>query len=336
MSKFTVAGSILLTGVVAGSLVSSPVLADKIRLSTTVAETSNWVAAANRFKDLIEQRSDGAHSVEVYPSGTLVGGNDRVELEMAQAGAVDVIMKSTPWLSQINKDFMVVSMPWIFPDAESAMAVMDGSVGQRLSQSLSSAGIEPMAWGSGSFFQLYTNPGPIESPEGIEGVKIRTPGLDLYLDSWSSIGAVPVAMSFTEVFTALQSGAIDGGISPIPLIYASRFFEVSKHISKINFSFEAIGMLASTASLARFSAEDQELIRQAAKDAMIYQRELAASQEQELAEKMVADGVTITTPGPEELAEFKALVAPVYEQFKKEIGEDLVNEVEGEVARLSQ
>ena len=165
-----------------------PAAADNIRVSTTVAETSNWVAAARKFKELVEERSD--HTVEVFPSGVLVGGNDRVELEMAQAGAVDIIMKSTPWLSQISSDFMVIAMPWIFPDADTAMAVMDGPVGERLSEKLAGAGVEPLGWGSGSFFQLYSNPGPIETPEDIAGVKIRTPGLDLYLDSWLAIEAV--------------------------------------------------------------------------------------------------------------------------------------------------
>jgi TRAP-type transport system periplasmic protein len=335
MTKYVFLKNLASTTLLTAFLGSSAAIADTIRLSTTVAETSNWVAAANKFKELVEERSGGEHKVEVYPSGVLVGGNDRVELEMAQAGAVDVIMKSTPWLSQINGEFMVISMPWIFPDAQTAMAVMDGPVGQRLSADLKATGIEPLGWGSGSFFQLYTNPGPIETVKDIEGVKIRTPGLDLYLNSWSAIGAIPVAMSFSEVFTALQAGAIDGGISPIPLIYASRFFEVSKNIAEINFSFEAIGMLGSTAALARFSAEDQDLIRQAGYDAMVYQRELAAGEEAELADKMRADGVTIQTPSPEALAEFKSLVAPVYDEFRTSIGEDLVSEVEAEVAKIS-
>ncbi|RNF34358.1 TRAP transporter substrate-binding protein [Paracoccus methylarcula] len=329
----SIKAAMVAAGVAAGSFATAQ--ADTIRLSTTVAETSNWVAAANKFKELLEERSDGAHTVEVYPSGTLVGGNDRVELEMAQAGAVDIIMKSTPWLSQIIGDFMVVSMPWIFPDTDAAMAVMDGPVGQRLSADLAKTGVEPLAWGSGSFFQLYTNPGPIETPDDIKGVKIRTPGLDLYLDSWSSIGAVPVAMSFAEVFTALQAGAIDGGISPIPLIYASRFFEVSKNIAIINFSFEAIGMLGSTTALARFSEDDRELIRQAAKDAMLFQRQLAEEEEAELAAKMEAEGVIIQTPSDEAMADFKLRVQPVYDAFRSEIGEELVSEVEAEVAKLS-
>ena len=327
--------SLLAATMLTGACTLTTASADKIRVSTTVADTSNWVAAAKKFEELVEERSGGRHDVEVFPSGVLVGGNDRVELEMAQAGAVDIIMKSTPWLSQLNKEFMVVSMPWIFPDANTAMGVMDGPVGKRLSDQLASIGIEAYGWGSGSFFQLYSNPGPIRTPADIADVKIRTPGLDLYLDSWKAVGAVPVAMSFAEVFTALQAGAIDGGISPIPLIYASRFFEVSKNIAVINFSFEAIGILGSKAAMARFSPEDQELIRQAAHDAMVFQRELAAKEESELAKKMEETGVTIQTPSPEALADFKQRVAPIFDQYRGEIGEELVSLVEDEVKKLS-
>jgi TRAP-type C4-dicarboxylate transport system substrate-binding protein len=150
--------------------------ADTVRLSTTVAETSNWVKGAQRFKELVEERSDGRHTVEIYPSGVLVGGNDRVELEMAQAGAVDMIMKSTPWLGQLDDDFMVIGMPWIFPDADAAMAVMDGPVGERLAAILEGAGIRrsPGARAASSSCKatpgrsrrLPTSPGSRSAPPG--------------------------------------------------------------------------------------------------------------------------------------------------------------------------
>lgn len=330
--KSLLAGAVMTAGALC---VAGSASADTIRLSTTVSDSSNWVKAANKFKELVEERSGAKHKVEVYANGSLVSGNDRVELEMAQAGAVDIIMKSTPWLSQLNPDFVVVSMPWIFPDTDAAMAVMDGPVGDKLSAKLESQGIRALAWGSGSFFQLYTNPGPIETVDDISGVKIRTPGLELYLDSWSAIGSVPVAMSFAEVFTALQAGAIDGGISPIPLIYASRFYEVSKNIAMVNYSFEAIGMLASNVFWNRLSAEDQALVGQAARDAMVYQREVAASEEADLAKVMQEAGVNIQTPSAEALAGFKAKVAPVYATFKDKVGADLVSEVEAQVSAMN-
>ena len=121
--------------------------AETIKISTTVPETSNWLIAANTFKSIVEEKTD--HRVEIYPNGTLVTGNDRVELEMAQAGAIQIIMKTTIWLSQLKPEFLVTAMPWIFPDAEVAMQVMDGPVGQDLSKSLNDVGLEALAWGDG-------------------------------------------------------------------------------------------------------------------------------------------------------------------------------------------
>jgi tripartite ATP-independent transporter DctP family solute receptor len=331
-TRCLLAGAMLCSAIALGATQAG---AMTIKIAMTVADTSNWVKAANHFKELVAERSGGQHTVEAYPNGVLTGGNDRVELEMAQAGAIEMIMKSTPWLARLDDEFMVISMPWIFPDQETAMAVMDGPAGERLSGLLEGQGLHPLAWGSGSFFQLYTNQGPVKTADDIAGVKIRTPGLGLYLDSWKAVGAVPVAMSFAEVFTALQAGAIDGGISPIPLIYASRFFEVSKNIARINFSFEAIGLIASDAFWQQLSADDQALIRQAAKDAMAYQREVAAGEEAELARKMEEAGVTIQTPSAEELATFKEKVAPVYAEYRDKLGAELVGLVEAEVKKHS-
>lgn len=310
-----------------------PVQAAKIKIATTVADTSNWIAGAKHFKEIVERESKGAHTVEIHANGVLSGRNDRVELEMAQAGAVEIIMKTTPWLAQLHQDFMVISMPWIFPDAKTAMAVMDGPIGVQLNEHLKARKLQSLAWGSGSFFQLYTNKGPIKTPNDVSAVKIRTPGLNLYLDSWKAIGATPVAMSFAEVFSALQAGAIDGGISPIPLIYASRFYEVSKYISVVNFSFEAIGFIASDVFWSKLSDADKALIRKAAAEGMAHQRKIADEEEADLVKKMQATGVTVTTLTAAELNAFKAKLEPVLPGFRKQIGEDLVKKVEAEVAR---
>ncbi len=321
-------------GLATALCVAGPASAAKIKIATNVADTSNWVEGAKKFKEVLERDSQGRHSVEIHANGVLSGRNDRVELEMAQAGAVEIIMKTTPWLAQLHQDFMVVSMPWIFPDSKTAMAVMDGPVGERLNKHLESRRLRALAWGSGSFFQLYANKGPVKAPGDIQAVKIRTPGLGLYLDSWKAIGANPVAMNFAEVFSALQAGAIEGGISPIPLIYSSRFYEVSKNISLVNFSFEAIGFIASEAFWSRLNDADKALVRKAAAEAMAHQRRIADAEEAELIKKMEATGVQVFAPSAAELAEFKTRVAPVYAEYKGKIGADLVEQVEGEVKRL--
>lgn len=318
------------------ALPTAPALAAKIKIATNVADTSNWIAGAKRFKEIVERESGGRHTVEIHANGVLSGRNDRVELEMAQAGAVEIIMKTTPWLAQLHPDFMVISMPWIFPDAATAMAVMDGPVGERLNKHLQSRRLHALGWGSGSFFQLYGNKGPVKTPDDVKGVKIRTPGLNLYLDSWKAIGANPVAMNFAEVFAALQAGAIDGGISPVPLIYSSRFYEVSKNISLVNFSFEAIGFIASDTFWSKLPDADKALLRKAAAEGMAHQRKVADDEEADLVKKMQAAGVNVYTPTAAELGLFKARLEPVLPGFRKQIGEDLVKQVEAEVARLKK
>lgn len=318
------------------TLLALPAMAAKIKIATNVADTSNWIAGAKRFKEIVERESSGRHTVEIHANGVLSGRNDRVELEMAQAGAVEIIMKTTPWLAQLHPDFMVISMPWIFPDAATALAVMDGPVGERLNKHLQSRRLHALGWGSGSFFQLYGNKGPVKTPDDIKGVKIRTPGLNLYLDSWKAIGANPVAMNFAEVFAALQAGAIDGGISPVPLIYSSRFYEVSKNISLVNFSFEAVGFIASDAFWSKLPDADKTLLRKAAAEAMAHQRKVADDEESDLVKKMRSGGVNVYSPNAAELGAFKAKLEPVLPGFRKQIGEDLVKQVESEVARLKK
>jgi tripartite ATP-independent transporter DctP family solute receptor len=302
--------------------------AANIKVSTNVADSSTWVEGAKKFKALVEERSGGKHKVQIYPNATLASGNDRVEIEMTQAGAIDIVLKSSVWLSQLDNRFMAISLPWMFPDTQSAMRVVDGAPGKELGDVLAKKNLHALAWGSGGFFQLYSNKGPIKSPDDIKDVKIRTPGLDLFLKSWKEVGAVPVALSFAEVFSSLQAGAIDGGISPIPLIYSSRFFEVSKNISLVNFSFEAVGLLAGDTFWSGLSEEDRSMIREAAVEAMAYQREIAATQEETQKKEMTDAGVSIYDPTPAERDAFRGKVEVVLPEFIEKIGPDFVKSVQ--------
>ncbi|MCP5372965.1 MAG: TRAP transporter substrate-binding protein [Hyphomicrobiales bacterium] len=314
---------------VALSVLATAATADTIKISTTVPETSNWMVAAKKFKEIVEAKT--SHKVEVYPNGVLVSGNDRVELEMAQAGAVDIIMKTTIWLSQLNQDFLVTAMPWMFPNSEVAMKVMDGPVGEELSASLNKVGLQALAWGDGGFFQLYSKEGPVKTPAGIAGVKIRVPGNPIFVETWKAVGAVPTPISFAEIFSSLQSGAIDGGVATTPLIYAKRFYEVAGYTSIINFSFESVGMIASKALLDRVSEADRKVLKEAAVEGMKAQRAKALEENDTYISKMKAAGSKIYVPTADELGQFKKIAAPIYDKFKAKVGAELVTRVENEV-----
>ncbi len=323
--------------VFAALLRAAPAAEKNIRVSFTVASGSIWDRGAQKFKQLVEERSGGKIGMEIFPNGTLVSGNDRVELEMVQAGAVDIALKSTIWLTQLDKRFFAVCLPWLFKDDKAAMAFMDGPIGQQLSGDLEkNVDLIPLAWGSGSFFQLYTNKGPITKPADMAGVKIRVPGNEIFVNSWKAIGAVPVSMSFGEVFPALQTGTIDGGTSPIPLIYSSKFYEISKYLCINNFAFEAIGVLAGAPFWSTLSPEEQKLVREAAVDAMKFQRQEAENEDAKLLETMKKAGMNAVVLSPEQLGEFKKLAAPIYAKARTDYGEQFVKSVEDEAAKLNK
>lgn len=307
-----------------------------IKLSFNVSSGTTWDKGAQKFKQLLEERSKGAFTVEVFPNATLASGNDRVELEMTQGGVIDIVLKSSVWLSQMDKRFLAVAMPWLFKDTQAALKFMDGKTVQMLSDDLAkNISLYPLAWGSGSFYQLYSNKGPIKTPDDIKGVKIRVPGNEVFVSTWRNVGAIPVTMSFGEVFPALQSGTIDGGTSPIPLIYSSKFYDVSKHISINNFTFEAIGFIVGGSFWNSLNADQKKLVQQAARDAMAFQREEAMKEDVKLMDEMKKAGVTMTVLTPAEVALFREKVQPTYTEFSPKIGESFMKQVEAEVKSLN-
>jgi tripartite ATP-independent transporter DctP family solute receptor len=319
---------------VVGVSLGTPAEARTLKLSFNVAITSTWAKGAERFNELVEERSNGAYTIEIYPNAVLANGNDRVEMEMTQAGVIDFMIKSTIWLSGLKEEFMALSMPWMFPDLTYPNQVMESATGQELADSLREFNLEPLAWGNGGLFQLYSNRGPIITPEDVKGLKVRVPGVKVFTAIFEEIGAVPVAMSFAEVFSALQAGTVEGGTSPIPLIWSSRFYEVSKYVSIINFSWDGLGLIASHALWNGLSKDDQEMFAKAAQDAMMYQREVAANVEDELSAQMRDLGITITELSEEQLQQFKDAGASVYNEYKEKIGKEVVSSIEEEVERI--
>ena len=139
-------------------------------------------------------------------------------------------------------------------------------------------------------------------------------------------------VSFAEIFFSLQSGAIDGGVATTPLIYAKRFYEVAPNVSIINFSFESVGMIANTGFLAGLSEGDRALVRAAALEGMKMQRAAAKDEAESYLDEMADAGADIYVPTDAELVQFKEIAAPIYADFKAEIGEELVTRVEDAVA----
>lgn len=307
-----------------------------VNVSYNVAEGSSWHQGAERFRDLVDEYSEGEYAVRLHPNAALAGGSDRVELEMTQSGAIHFLIKSTTWMTGLDSRYQVLGLPWLFPDHETANAVMDGPAGDELLNDLERHDLVGLAWGVNGFRQVTNSQNPITEPADLEGQSIRVPGIELYLSIFEALGASPTTMNFAEVFTALQTGAVDGQENPLSLIWSSRFYDVQDHVTLWDYSYDALAFVGSLPFWQGIPEEDQEMFTRAAREAMSHQRDVVAQEDIDLIDELKDAGMTVTTLSDEQLAVFQETLIPVYEEYKQSLGEDFVALFESEVAAYSE
>ena len=305
-----------------------------VNVSYHVSEGSSWHQGAERFRDLVAEYSEGDYQVRLHPNAALAGGSDRVEMEMTQSGAIHFLIKSTTWMTGLDSRYQVLGLPWLFPDHDSANAVLDGPAGDALMQDLEQQDLKGLAWGVNGFRQVTNSRGPITEPADFEGLRIRVPGIELYLSIYEELGASPTTMNFAEVFTALQTGAVDGQENPLSLIWSSRFHDVQDHVTIWNYSYDALAFVGSGPFWQGLSEEDQEMFSRAAQEAMDFQREVVKQEDIDLVGELEEAGMTVTTLTDEQLSAFQDVLSPVYERYKESLGSDFVSIFEDGVAEL--
>lgn len=305
-----------------------------VNVSYNVAEGSSWHQGAERFRDLVAEYSEGDYQVRLHPNAALAGGSDRVEMEMTQSGAIHFLIKSTTWMTGLDSRYQVLGLPWLFPDHDTANAVLDGPAGDALMQDLEQQDLKGLAWGVNGFRQITNSRGPITEPADLEGLRIRVPGIELYLAIYEELGASPTTMNFAEVFTALQTGAVDGQENPLSLIWSSRFYDVQDQVTIWNYSYDALAFVGSGPFWQGLSEEDQDMFSRAAQEAMDFQREVVKQEDINLVGELEEAGITVTTLTDEQLSVFQEVLSPVYASYKESLGSDFVSLFEEGVAEL--
>lgn len=307
-----------------------------VNVSYNVSDGSSWHQGAERFAELVHTYSDGAYRVRLHPNAALAGGSDRVELEMTQSGAIQFLIKSTTWMTGLDPRFQALGLPWLFPDHDTANAVLDGPAGQVLLDDLVNRDLIGLAWGVNGFRQVTNSRGPITEPADLSGMRIRVPGIEMYLDIFRALGAAPTTMNFAEVFTALQTGAVDGQENPLSLIWSSRFYDVQEHVSIWNYSYDALTFVSGAPFWNRLSEDDQAMFQRAAREAMDFQREVVKQEDLDLGAALAEAGMTVTVLDEAQIAVFQEVLQPVYETYRERLGEDFVALFEQGVADAAQ
>lgn len=330
-SIFTVMGlsAVLLLGACGSEGASNEANAEDkeydLKMSVTVSESSTWFEAATKLKEDLAEETDGRINLEIFANEQLSGGDSGKAVEGLSKGTIDLTFNSTIIYSILDERFGVASAPFLFANLDEVDSVFNGSGGDQLKEVLAEKGVHALGYGQNGFRQLTNSKREVASPEDIKGLKLRIPGIQMYTDLYRELGTDPVTMTFSEVFTALQQGTIDGQENPIDVIYSSKLNEVQDYITMWNYSYDPLVLGMNKKLYDSMSDEDKELFDRLGKEAADYQIELAREKEAGQIEELKAAGMQFYEPTDEELAAFKEVVQPLYDKYTDIWGADLLD-----------
>lgn len=278
-----------------------------------------------KFKEIVEEKTDGSIKVETYHSGQL--GDDRSMTEALQLGTQEVTIPSTAPIANFVPEFSVFDFPFLFPNEQVADKVLDGEVGQKFLDMLPEQDLVGLAYWENGFRDVTNSKRAIKSVEDFDGLKLRTMENDLHLEAFRALGANPTPMAFTELFTAMQQGTVDGQENPYATIYLQKFYEVQDHVSNTHHVYSPFVFLMSKSFYDGLTDEQQQIMKDAAVEAGKYQRKLNREANEEYITKLEEEGMTYTEIPAEEKEKMKKAVQPVIDKYAEEIGPELVQEV---------
>ena len=296
----------------------------ELRFANTQAQTGNWAIASETFKKEIEEKSNGRYIISVYYSDQLSGGDLVKGWEQVMTGEVDLDFRSIMNATSFEPRLLVMTMPWLFTSYDDVdRIIFNGEGGKAMAELLEAKGAHVLAFGENGFRQLTNNKRPVHTPEDMKNLKIRIPPNNLYISLFKKLGADPVNMSFSEVYTALQQNTVDGEENPWGTIKSANIQEVQKYCTVWNYSYDATALSINKKLWDKLSDADKAMFEEAAKKACQAEIDLSRASDADIRAEFEAGGMEINDLTADEIKAFQEICKPLYEEFREQIGDDL-------------
>ena len=318
----------LLGAAIAASLmVPTGALAEKIvlKFGHVGKPGSLFAASVDEFAKRANAKLGDKAEVQVFGSSQL--GKDKELLQKLKLGQITFSLPSSV-MSSVADEFGVFEMPYIIKD-RGHMKKVQGAIGESVLQKAANAkGYHILAYWENGFRNITNNTRPVNKPEDLAGIKLRTPKGAWRVKMFKLYGANPTPMAFSEVFTALKTGVIDGQENPYAQIWSAKFQEVQKYLSVTGHVYTPAYVLVSKSNFEKLPADVQKTLAEVAQETQGYVYELAAKLETDLLEKLKAGGITVNTADKDA---FIKASKPIYDEFASSVsgGADLVKTVQG-------
>lgn len=311
----------------AASLLAAPIIAQ----SATTFKASdvhpkgypNVVAVENMGKKL-EAATNGRLKIQMFPGGVL--GDEKVMIEQTQIGAIQILRVSVGGLSPVVPEVNAFSLPYLFRDQDHMRKVIDGPIGQEMLDKItaSPAKMVGLAWMDSGSRNVYTKK-PIKTPADLKGLKIRMQGNPMFIDTMNAMGGNAIAMGFGELYSALQTGVVDGAENNEPSYYTQNHYTVANVYSRTGHLIIPEVLVFSKTAWDKLDPADQELIKKLAREAQMEQRELWNQSVADANAKLKEKGVTFVDDVDKK--PFVEATAPVREKYSADFA-DLVKRIQ--------
>ena len=287
-----------------------------MRISISTAQNSHQGVAIDTFAREVEKRTNGRYKIQPFYSGSL--GAERESVEAIQLGTQELTFTSTGPIPNFVPEVKILDVPFLFRDYAHARNVLDGPIGQDLLQKFDAKGIKALAWAENGFRHMTNSKRAVNAPEDLKGLKMRTMENPVHVQAYKGFGIIPTPMAFTEVFTALQQGTVDGQENPLSVITAAKLDQVQKYLTLTGHVYSPCVFLMNKASFDKLSAADKKAFLDAAKEGVKANRARVDADEKSAVTDLRGKGMQVIDKVDKN--KFQATLAPAYVDFEKQFG----------------
>ncbi len=283
-----------------------------LQLGTTVNEQDSFQVCAEKFAELVAERTNGEYKIEIYPNGTLGGESDM--LDSMTMGMLDMgIITSGPFVN-FSEMMGVLDMPYLFLNKEEVYEVLDGEIGKELLATLEEVGLKGLAYAERGFRNVTNSVRPVTCAADLEGLKLRVMENEVYTATFNALGVNTVPMAWAEALTAMQQGTIEGEENPINVIFSYGLWDYNqKYVTLDQHSYSTAIITMSLSVFESLDEATQQIFVDAAQEAAEYERAWVAAQEADQLAAIKSHGVEVVE-NPD-VDSFRAAVQTVYDAY---------------------
>ena len=313
------------TTLFATGIIPKPALAQaSLRMGVPDPAGSSVGQAASRFAELVAERTGGEVAIQVFPDGVLFGGDQNAAINQLGSGALDGLILASSVYASFEPRMNAISLPYLFANYSQLQSFLHSEPGEELLASLDELNIKGLGFFLRTFRNVTTRDTPITTAEDFRGLTLRTPNNALFVALFEALGANPTPMAFSEVYSALQLGAIDGQENPVEVPWNNRFYEVQNHINMTRHVADSFVVALSKSAWDRIPEDFQGEVQVAADQMIAEQEEREIAQVEEILGLLQAEGMRVNHFAEGELQRVQEIARGIYPRFEDQIGAEFM------------